>query len=251
MSSNTVKSDIEVFEDNSFSFDGFQVVRGEFFAHIYEPSFTFSGNKVYVNTACIRKLPEFDYIQILVNPDTKKLAVRPCREDEKDSFRWCSATDKRSPKQITCKVFYAKVMTLMNWNPHNRYKLLGKLIKTPNELLFVFDLECSEVYESKVTDENNTVISRTPSYSEDWKNQFGISATEHKSAIQVETFKGYQVFSLQNEKINKKTTTDINKKENISELKSEVNSNETGYEQLSINQTTTSDYAVGSSIQHN
>ena len=30
-------ADIEIIEDNSFNFEGFQVVRGEFFSHIYEP----------------------------------------------------------------------------------------------------------------------------------------------------------------------------------------------------------------------
>jgi len=185
MSSSKAKSDIEIYEDSSFSYDGFQVVRGEFFAHIYEPSFSFNNNKVYVNMACIKKLPEYDYIQILVNPDTKKLAVRPCKEDEKDSFRWCSATEKRTPKQITCKMFYAKVMSLMGWSSSNRYKLLGKLIRASNELLFVFDLESPEIYESKVKGDDSVVKSKIPSYSEDWKNQFGVSVSEHKSKIQI------------------------------------------------------------------
>ena len=133
-------SEIEIIEDDSFDFQGFQVVRGEFFSHIFEPAFTFSDYKVHVNTACIKKLPEIDYIQILINPATKKLAVKPCCEDDKDSFRWCSATEKRSPKQITCRLFFAKVFSLMDWNPDYRYKLLGKLIRSNNELLFVYDL---------------------------------------------------------------------------------------------------------------
>ncbi len=105
MNSESMMNAMEVVEDNSFDFDGYQVVRGEFFAHIYEPSFTFNNYKCSVNTACIKKLPAFDYVQILVNPLTKKLAVKPCSEDVKDSFRWCSATSKRTPKQITCRVF--------------------------------------------------------------------------------------------------------------------------------------------------
>ena len=67
-----------------------------------------------MNTACIRKLPETDYVQILVNQEKKKLAVRPCSEDSKDSFRWCSATAKRTPKHVTCRVFYGKIIELMN-----------------------------------------------------------------------------------------------------------------------------------------
>ena len=72
--------------DVNFSYDGFQVVRGEFFAHIYEPSITFNKRKVYLNTACIKKFPEIDYVQILVNSEEKKLAVRPCSGEEKDSL---------------------------------------------------------------------------------------------------------------------------------------------------------------------
>ena len=88
--------------EEPFSYEGYQVVRGEFFAHIREPSIVFNNSKVAVNSACINKLPEVDYVQILINPDSKKLAVRPCTEDEKDSFLWYSLQKgKRKPKQIT------------------------------------------------------------------------------------------------------------------------------------------------------
>ena len=43
--------------DDTFSFDGYQVVRGEFFAHTFEPSITFNNNRLYVNMACLNKLP--------------------------------------------------------------------------------------------------------------------------------------------------------------------------------------------------
>lgn len=62
---------IEIINDDSFSYAGYQVVRGEFFAHLYEPSFTFNNYKVSVNTACIKKLPDVEYVQILVNPEQK------------------------------------------------------------------------------------------------------------------------------------------------------------------------------------
>lgn len=101
-------AEIGTIPEEAFSFDGYQVVRGEFFAHTFEPSITFCGSKLYVNMACLNKLPTVEYIQILVNQDTKKLVIRPCREDEKDSFRWCSNTAKRKPKQVICRVFFAK-----------------------------------------------------------------------------------------------------------------------------------------------
>lgn len=182
-----------------FNYTGYEVVRGEFFAHLFEPSITFNNEKVSVNTACINKISDAEYVQILVNPDEKKLAVKPCAEDKRDSFCWVSRTQngKRKPKAITCKVFFAKVMNLMKWNPAHRYKIIGKLIRTPSEALFVFDLTSAETYLKKT--EEGDVKTTTPLYPEAWKNQFGIPATEHQDSVLIEIFDDYAVFRIDKE----------------------------------------------------
>ena len=58
-------------QKETFSYDGYQVVRGEFFAHTFEPSITFNDNKVYVNMACLKQMPMVEYIQILINQQAK------------------------------------------------------------------------------------------------------------------------------------------------------------------------------------
>ena len=193
-------NEIEIIKDDDFSYEGFQVVRGEFFSHIYEPSITFNKNKIALNTACIRKLPEVEYVQMLVNPEEKKIAVRPCQEDEKDSFRWRSSGNKLKPKQITCKVFFAKIMSLMGWNPNNRYKLLGKLIESGGELLFTFDLKTPEIFQRITKEDGSVKASRIPQYPEEWKNQFGLPIDEHRESLQVNIFEGYAVFGIKKEK---------------------------------------------------
>lgn len=192
-----MKREMKIIQDNSFGCDGFQVVRGEFFSHVYEPCITFNNYKVYVNTACVKKLPDTDYIQILVNPTKKKLAVRPCLEEDKDSVRWCSATTKRSPKQITCPVFFAKVISLMGWNPDYRYRLVGKLIQSNDKFLFVFDLDAPEIFVRTIKDGKKPQSSRTPSYPAEWKYQFGIPSDEHQKSLRIDIFNEYTVFSMQ------------------------------------------------------
>jgi hypothetical protein len=189
----------DAIEVENFSYDGFQVVRGEFFAHLFEPSITFNKCKVYVNTACIKKLSDIEYVQILVNSEEKKLAIRPCSGEEKDSFLWCTA--KRKPKQISCKIFSAMISTLMDWNPEYRYKLLGKLIKSNGEYLFIFDLKSSEMYERKIEEgTNKPKTSRTPIFPAEWKNQFGLPVEEHKKQLQIDLFNGYAIFGLNDKK---------------------------------------------------
>ncbi|GLB30050.1 hypothetical protein LAD12857_19730 [Lacrimispora amygdalina] len=189
----------EIINDDTFNYDGYQVVRGEFFAHTHEPAFTFNQNRVSLNMACIKKLPQFEYVQILVHPNEKKLAVRPCKEEERDSFRWCTKNpNKRSPKQITCKVFYAKIITLMGWNLNYRYKLLGKLICSNGELLFIFDLKTPEIFQRVIKDEIHQKNLLIPNYPESWKNQFGVSMEEHQKSLQVNIFDGYAIFNIKN-----------------------------------------------------
>lgn len=186
----------QITEDPGFSYEGYQVVRGEFFAHLFEPSVTFNNEKVSVNVACINKLPAVEYVQFLVNPQEKKLAVKPCREEMKDSFCWASKNSdgKRKPKTISCRIFFAKVMNLMGWNPEYRYKILGKLIRTQSDLLFVFDLASAETYVKK--GKNDEGSGRKAFYPEEWKNQFGVPVKDHQDLTLVSIFDDYTVFKI-------------------------------------------------------
>ena len=184
-------------EDNSFSLDKYQVVRREFFSHIYEPSITFSNYKIGLNASCIKRLPETDYIQILVNRQTRKLAVRPCHESEAHSFQWCTNSGgKRKPRQVVGKMFFMKICALMGWNPDYRYKILGKLIHANGEYLFVFDLSSPEMYQRIVKEGEKPKTSRTPIFPAEWQDQFGVPYEEHKKSLQINIFENYAVYGL-------------------------------------------------------
>ena len=194
-------NETDVVEDDSFSYDGYQVVRSEFFAHISEPSISFNNCKVTLNTACMKKLPNVSYIQFLVNAEQKKLAVKACTEDEKDSFLWCNS--KRKTRPITCRIFFAKIVSLMDWNPQHRYKLLGKIIKTGDDFLILFDLNATEVYQRITKEGEKPKTSRSPVFPKDWQNQFGLPVEEHRKLLQINVFEGYTMFGIENEKNNK------------------------------------------------
>lgn len=191
----------DVERDDNFNYDGYQVVRGEFFAHLREPSITFNKQRISLNTACLNRLPDVDYVKILVNPVELKLVVQPSTENERDSFIWRSQSLKRKPKQVICRVFYGKIMDLMNWNTDYRYKLLGKLIQSNNEYLFAFDLTSPEVFPSIVNENGQIKSSRTPLFPAEWKNQFGLPVEEHRRRLQVDIFKGYTVFNVKEHNI--------------------------------------------------
>ena len=188
----------DIANNGEFNYSGYQVVRGEFFAHIKEPSLTFNNCKIYVNAACLNKSPQTDFVHILINPTEKKLVIRPCDEEEKDSFCWRSNGSKRRPKQVTCKIFFAKIVELMDWNPAYRYKLIGKLVHSNGQYLFVFDLKTAEIFKRIISADNKSKSSRIPAFPEDWKDQFGLPYDEHRKSLKVNIVDGYAVFKLEN-----------------------------------------------------
>ena len=217
-SSDTVGSKVkfaedEIVQDDTFSYKGYQVVRGQFFAHLYELSLCFNRSKVYVNTGCLKRMQDVDYVQILVNAEEKKLVIRPAGEDEKDAFLWCTTKNNvRRPKQITCRVFFAKIVNLMSWNADYRYKLLGKVIRSGEEKLVVFDLTATEIYLRKMKEGEKEKTARKPVFPAEWENQFGLPVEEHRKLLQVTIFNGYTVFGI---KDNKKPVEDTSNEKNI------------------------------------
>ena len=120
----------------------------------------------------------------------------------------------------------------MGWTTHFRYKLIGKLIKAGDELLFVFDLTTPEIFQRTLKDDGTTKMSRTPSYPAEWQNQFGVTVEEHQKNIQVDIFKGYAVFSLERQET-------AHKSNNIEAANpASDTSEESTYEQLTLQQST-------------
>ena len=217
---------IELAED--FSYEGYQVVRRELFAHLREPAVVIRRDSVTFNTACIAGLEDAIYIQILVNQDNKRMVVRKCEENDKDALRWCVAKpDKRKSRKMTNKIFSAMLYEMMGWNLDCRYKILGHKITFEDETIYVFDLMETEIFldikgkrakkdtESQSTTEsaNNieeTVSSNTdnersaeeikrknriPFYPKEWKDSFGLPVEEHRKALEINMLDGYAEFT--------------------------------------------------------
>ena len=217
---------IKLAED--FSYEGYQVVRRELFAHLREPAVVIRRDSVTFNTACIAGLEDAVYIQILVNQDNKRMVVRKCEENDKDALRWCVAKpDKRKSRKMTNKIFSAMMYEMMGWNLDCRYKILGHKITFEDETIYVFDLMETEIFldikgkrakkdtESQSTTENannieETVSSNTdnersaeeikrknriPFYPKEWKDSFGLPVEEHRKALEINMLDGYAEFT--------------------------------------------------------
>lgn len=182
-------------EEAGFSFDGYQVVRREFFSHKFDPTLTIKGNSIIFNNACISKMEQVVYVQVLVNPTTEKLVIRPCEEGARDAIRWCVVRDeKRKSRQITCGLFTAKLYEMMGWEALYRYKLQGTRINYKGEHLYVFDLTSTEIFLPLIKDPDNPKAKAKRSaavYPADWRDSFGIPVYEHTESTNIDLMEGF------------------------------------------------------------
>ena len=213
-----------------FSYDGYQVVRRELFAHLKEPAVVIRRDSVTFNTACIAGLEDAVYIQILVNQDNKRMVVRKCEENDKDALRWCvEKPDKRKSRKMTNKLFSAMIYDMMGWDLDCRYKMQGYKITHEDETMYIFDLLEPEIYMDtkrkrkkgdfvQKTDANDTPaeltkeqmeeqqkeeiaakverkLNRIPFYPKEWKDSFGLPVEEHKKTLETNLTEGYVEFS--------------------------------------------------------
>jgi hypothetical protein len=180
-------------EEASFSFEGYQVVRREFISHRYDPAMTIRGGSITFNNSCITKLESATYVQFLINPVERKLAIRPCDEGARDAVRWCVVRgDKRKSREIKCRPFTEKLYELMGWEPRYRYKLQGMRIIHNGETMYLFDLSAKEAFLPQTRDpETGKRRSSKAILPPEWNDNFGMDVQAHAESTRIDLSEGF------------------------------------------------------------
>ena len=203
--------------EKEFSYDGYQIVRREMFAHQREPAMTIRYDSISFNTACIDGLEDTVYVQILVNENDKRIVIKKSSENAKDSLRWCVAKpDKRKSRKITGK-FSKMIYSMMDWMKGCRYKILGHKINFQGEILYVFELTECEIFRERpkrtkaereerartMTPEELADVDRqerkesmTPFFPADREQTFGLPVREHSDIPRLSSTRDYKDITM-------------------------------------------------------
>ena len=188
--------------ESTFSYDGYQVVRKELFAHLRDPAIVIRKDSITFNTACISGLEDVVYVHVMFNSDLKRIVVRGCDENDKDALRWCiTKPDKRKSRKMSCKPFSELIYNEMGWDSDCRYKILGYRINFEGETLYVFDLLVPEIFHegqkrkkgesAPQSEETKPVNTRKGFYPDDIAGTFGVPVEEHLKESEVKQIDGY------------------------------------------------------------
>lgn len=167
---------------SAFDLSGYQVVRNQFMQVRYEgPSITLAENRVSFNLFCMRCFEDVAYIQLLLHPAERKIAIRPCREKDTHSIRW--RPDPEKPvysKTLNCQHFGNALFNIMEWDPEYIYRVRGTWAKRGSEQIIVFNLVNAVPAMLMLPDNpDSTVRRRTELIPAEWTDDFGDEFYEH------------------------------------------------------------------------
>ncbi len=130
---------IEV-EPGDFDLRGFEIARTEFFDSKAKISITFERNKILLSAECIKKLKDKKNIELLINPITRKVAVRPTDKDNRNAIVCSKLKDgKYQPRPMSSAAFSETLFSLYGWNMAYKYRLYGAMYENDGEVAFIFD----------------------------------------------------------------------------------------------------------------
>ena len=163
---------------SAFDLGGYQVVRGQFLSARPDcPCISLVNGRITFNTVCMKKFEEVEYIQLLLHPTERKMAIRPCRKNDTHSIKWRpDLTKALISKTISCPHFSNALYQIMDWNPDYAYRVRGTWAKRGVDEIIVFPLTNSEpaAYMEVVNPETEQVRKRrTTLCPEEWNDSFG------------------------------------------------------------------------------
>lgn len=168
---------------SAFDLEGYQVVRGEFMQVRYEgPTVTVSEGKISFNTFCVRKFEDIAYIQILLHPAERKIAIRPCKKEDKNSICWRPDPVKKvNSKTLSCQYFVRALYSIMGWNPEYLYRIRGTWVSNGKEQIIMFVLSNAVPLTFIIEENENAEIKkkRVDMCPEEWDDDFGDEFYEH------------------------------------------------------------------------
>lgn len=170
---------------SKFNLEGYQVVRGQFTQVRYEgPAITITGEKVSFNKFCMKKFDSVAYVQLLLHPAERKIAIRPCQEHDTHSIRWRPDPERALySKSLNCQHFGTALYKIMEWNPDYMYRM-GKPATCDGEILFLFKLTDFELFLSGSKKKHSYLPG-------DWRDYFGIPVEQHEESYKIDLADGY------------------------------------------------------------
>ena len=110
----------------AFDLRGYEVADFKLFDDQSIPAVTMGMTEIRFSLSCIRNTALGNYIELLVHPLKKQIAVRQTAKDDRYAIQWSKGNDQKSNSRgIACKAYIKTLFEMFGWDNGLRYKLYG------------------------------------------------------------------------------------------------------------------------------
>ncbi len=134
-------------EEGEFDLRGFEIASLDLFDPRSTPHIKITDGTLRFSTECLKRMNTDGYVEILIHPREKKIAVRKSEKGKRNAVLWCRYEGKKKiPKDIPCTAFSETFFTLFGWNKSYRYRIYGSQFHDGNEDAFVFSAKDASAF---------------------------------------------------------------------------------------------------------
>lgn len=159
---NVIRDKIESIDKrkiSSFDLSGFEKVDSQLISRSGQPMCWFKQNQMYFNKACIDKMNKSNYVELLFEPTEKLLAIRSCLPNHEYAIKWVTTKDdKITPSTRSSSGISNILFKCMDWDPNDRYRMVGVRRTKDNKSVVLFDLNGAEKIHKEIENENEEEI---------------------------------------------------------------------------------------------
>lgn len=168
-------------EKGSVDLRGFELVRRAFLSTKGQIEVTFFEGHIVFNSVAVNKFPELHWIELLVMPHKRLMAVRPLYTKTRYSLPWSRNKQVQAiPTSFGGHAYLTTLYNIFGWKQGATYKVAGRVQKNNEESFLLFDMSeavrivtiMPKEQDAEVTGEKKRV-KKHREYPEEWKDSFG------------------------------------------------------------------------------
>ena len=146
--------------EGSFDLTGYEVADFKLFSDQSVPAIMLHKDSIAFSVAGIREMDLKDnYVELLVHPLRKEIAVRPTNKDNRCAIQWANGVrGNRHSRSVAAKAYIQTLYQIFGWEQDNNYKLYGRIYRDGQDAACIYAGTNASVYikNNEVTVEDAT-----------------------------------------------------------------------------------------------
>ena len=131
----------------------YRLIRTQEIDHRLAAQATLSCKRIAFNADCIARLPDIEFVEVLLHPAERLLAVRPTAKSNPNAINW-------SKKTVSSATLCPMLFYLMGWKEYWKYKIMADCFVRGKERVLIFNLSEPEFQFVDDVLENEEVVNR-------------------------------------------------------------------------------------------